>query len=91
MKISPARIGITFGLFLALLHASWAALVALKLAQPVMDFVFWAHFIAPPYHIEPFEMGRAAILIVLVFTSGLVFGSGAAALWILMAGGRYRS
>lgn len=88
MKVNPARIGITFGLFLALVHAAWASLVAASLAQPVMDFVFWAHFIAPPYHMEPFELGRAAILVVLVFVVGMVAGSVGGLLWNLSAADR---
>lgn len=88
MKVNPARIGITLGLFLSFVHTAWAALVAVKLAQPIMDFVFWAHFITPPYHIEHFELGRAAILIVLVFLSGMVSGSVAGTLWNMLAADR---
>ena len=85
MKTNPLRLGVTFGLFLALVHAGWALLVALRWAQPLMDFVFWAHFIAPPFHIEPFEMGRAAILVVLVFVAGWAMGVIGGYLWNRMA------
>jgi hypothetical protein len=34
MKINPAQFGIIVGLFLALYHAFWAALVALAWTQP---------------------------------------------------------
>jgi hypothetical protein len=45
-------------------HLLWSSLVALGLAQPLIDFVFWMHFLKPIYVIEPFSLGRAAILIV---------------------------
>lgn len=88
MTVNPLRVGIIFGLFLALVHAAWAGLVAIGWAQPVMDFIFWAHFITPPYHIEPFETGRAAMLIVLVLAIGTVFGALGGMLWNFLAGQR---
>ena len=81
MIVSPIRIGLVFGLFLALFHACWAALVAAGVAQPLIDFVFWAHFITPPYHIEPFALPRALALLAITFTFGLIFGAGGAWLW----------
>jgi len=74
MKISPVRAGIVFGLFLAFFHAAWAGLVAAGQAQRLIDFIFWAHFIAPPYQIQPFEFARAAILVGVTFLAGLTFG-----------------
>jgi hypothetical protein len=81
MKINPVRLGIIFGLFLALCHAFWAALVALAWAQPLMDFVFWAHFISPPWHIEAFTWARAFILVGFTFLAGLMMGAVAGWLW----------
>ena len=81
MKISPLRIGLVFGLFLLLFHAAWAALVALGWAQPLLDFVFWAHFITPAYHVEPFQLQRAVDLLVFVFIVGMAFGTLAGWLW----------
>lgn len=85
MTVNPARIGIIFGLFLMLVHAGWAALVAVGWAQALMDFVFWAHFITPPYRIEPFDTGRAATLLVLVLVAGMVMGVAGGAIWNLFA------
>jgi hypothetical protein len=81
MKVSPVRAGVIFGLFLAFFHTAWAGLVAAGLAQRLMDFIFWAHFIAPPYHIQPFEIGRASILIVITFLAGLTFGVVGGSFW----------
>ena len=81
MRIDPVRTGLILGLFLALFHAGWALLVALGWAQGLMNFVFWAHFIAPPYRVEPFEGARAAMLMGFVFVVGTIMGWAAALLW----------
>lgn len=88
MRIEPIRTGLAFALFLALFHACWALLVALGLAQQLMDFVFWAHFIMPPYRIEPFEMGRAVLLVGFVSIFGMLLGWLAALFWNGVAGSR---
>jgi len=85
MRIDPVRTGIILGLFLAAFHACWALLVALGWAQGLMNFVFWAHFIAPPYHIEPFEVARAGVLIAFVFAMGAIMGWAGALLWNSLA------
>lgn len=81
MKANPLFVGLVFGLVLALWHACWSALVALGFAQKVLDFVFWAHFISPPFHIEAFDMTRAGILVGITFAAGLVVGAITAWLW----------
>ena len=81
MPINALRLGLIFGLFVAIMHIAWAALVALGWAQHLMDFVFWAHFIAPPLHIEPFAWSRAAILIGAAFVVGTMFGFIGGSLW----------
>jgi len=62
-------------------HLGWAVLVALGWAQPIIDFIFWAHFIKPIYLIEPFEIGRAVILLVLTSAVGFAIGAAFALIW----------
>jgi hypothetical protein len=81
MGTNPIRLGITVGLLLALFHACWAALVALGWAQPLMDFVFWAHFINPPWHIDAFAWQRACILVSFTFAVGWAIGAVGGWLW----------
>ena len=80
MTTNPVRLGVTFGIFLGLAHAGWAALVAFGWAQPLIDFVFRVHFITPPYQIETFTLAKCLILI--VFVSGAGFVSGAIGGWL---------
>jgi hypothetical protein len=81
MPIHPIRLGVVFGLLLALIHAAWVGLIATGFAQPLIDFIFWIHFIAPPFQIQLFEWPRAVILIGVTFASGLMLGALAALVW----------
>jgi len=55
--------------------------VAIGVAQAFMDWIFRLHFIEPPYRMMPFSFGTAALLILLTFTLGYLFGWVLAALW----------
>ena len=81
MRTDPVRLGIICGLLLAIFHAFWALLVALGWAQPLMDFVFWAHFIAAPWHIEPSAWSRAGVLVGFTFLVGIAIGAVGGLLW----------
>lgn len=73
--LNVGKAGIVLGLALGAFHLAWACLVATSWAQPLLDFVFWVHFIKPIYTIEPFELTRAVALV--LFTSGVGFLMGA--------------
>ena len=62
-------------------HLCWLVLVVAGVAQPLIDFIFWLHFIKPVYVVESFEPGRAAILLVVTAVVGFVLGSAFACLW----------
>jgi hypothetical protein len=76
MKVGIGAAAVTGGF-----HFCWAILVAAGWAQPVIDFIFWAHFIKPIYVIEPFELIRAVILIALTAGIGFLIGVAFAAVW----------
>jgi hypothetical protein len=80
-QINVCKAGLAVALVLGGLHLCWSILVALKWAQPVIDFVFWMHFIKPIFVIEPFEISRAAVLVVLTAGIGFVIGSVFALVW----------
>ena len=80
-RIHPNTAGLTVGALLGAWHLTWLVLVAVGLAQPLMDFLFWIHFIKPVYVIEPFEVLRAVLLIVVTSAIGYVTGTVFALLW----------
>jgi hypothetical protein len=79
--INPNKAGLVLGALLGGWHLTWSLLVAAGLAQAVIDFVFWMHFIKPIYVIEPFELARAAILVIVTASIGYVLGSAFGVLW----------
>lgn len=79
--IGITRAGAVLGSVVGGWHLCWSALVAAGVAQTVIDFVFWMHFIKPIYVIEPFEPVRAVILIVVTALFGFVAGSAFAIIW----------
>ena len=81
LMTNPVRVGFVFGLLLALGHTGWSFLVAVGWAQKFIDFVFWVHFIQPPYSVEAFDIARACLLVAITFIVGFVVGTVAGAIW----------
>jgi hypothetical protein len=79
--ISPNKAGVVLGAVLGLYHLSWAILIALGWAQPVIDFVLWLHMIKPFIVVETFNVGRAAGLVVVTAVIGYVLAWVFAKLW----------
>jgi len=79
--ISPNKAGLVLGALLGGWHFVWSLLVAAGLAQSLIDFVFWIHFIKPVYLIEPFAFGQAAILVLATAAIGYVTGLAFVLLW----------
>jgi hypothetical protein len=84
--ISEHKAALVMATLLGGWHLVWSSLVALGLAQPLIDFAFWMHFIKPVYVIEPFNPGRAAILIAVTATVGYSVGYLFALLWNRLGG-----
>jgi hypothetical protein len=79
--LHPKRTAFTLALLLGGLHALWALLVAIGLAQALSDGLFRLHFIQPVFVIEPFQLGLALALVVLTSAVGGLVGWGLAFVW----------
>ncbi len=79
--INPVKAGLAFGAVVALVHASWALIVAVGLAQRLVDFIFWLHFVQPVYIILPFNIVTAVMLVAMTAVCGFVMGCLFAIFW----------
>ena len=79
--IRPVRGGLVSAMLLGGWHLLWAVLVALGLAQPLIDFIFWLHFIKPVYVVGSFDIWIGALLVGLTALFGYGVGWVLAVLW----------
>lgn len=79
--IGANKAGLVVGLLLGGWHFLWSLIVALHVAQPVIDFVFWMHFMRPIVVVEEFSFVRAIVLIVVTSALGYVAGYCFGFLW----------
>ena len=81
MKIHPPKIGLLVGTLMGGFHLGWAILVLLGGAQPLINFIFWAHMIQPIYVIKAFDPVAAVTLLVMTSITGYVVGYSGAIVW----------
>ena len=80
-NINPFKVGLAVGGLTGTFHLLWAALVALGLAQPVIDFICWIHFVKPICVINPFNFSTALILVAVTSIIGYAMGLFLAVAW----------
>lgn len=81
IHISAGKAGLVLAAIFGGWHLCWSALVAIGWAQPVIDFIFWIHFIRPVYVIEPFNVLRAVTLVAVTAAIGFLIGAAFALIW----------
>ena len=74
MEINKNKTGLTFGFLFGFMHLLWGVLVALGLAQVLLDFIFDVHMLNMSIIVMPFDLLRAVGLIIVTFVVGYIFG-----------------
>ena len=69
------KIGTTLGLFFALIHAVWEVLIALGVAQSLMDWKLSMHSLNNTFHVSPFSLGSAIELVIMAYIGGYILGA----------------
>jgi hypothetical protein len=75
------KVGLVLGGVIGGWHVVWALLVVLGWAQPILDFIFWAHMIKPVYLVKGFDPIAAIALIAITSVVGYVLGFIGAVIW----------
>jgi len=78
---NPSKIGLVIPALMGGWHVAWSLLVLIGWAQPILDFIFWAHMIKPVYFAKRFDPMAAVVLIVITSAIGYVFGFPGAVIW----------
>jgi len=72
--INKNRAGLVGGILAAVIHAVWALVVVLGIAQIFLDWIFPLHFLNSVYSITSFSIVSALLLVVMGFVGGYVSG-----------------
>jgi hypothetical protein len=78
---NPNKVGIVFGALIGGWHLCWSLLVLLGWAQPIIDFIFWAHMIQPVYVVKSFNLAATVTLIAITALIGYMFGFVGGIVW----------
>ena len=79
--LGPQKSGFVLGSLVGGWHLLWVIIVALGWGQPLIDFIFWMHFLRPVFVVEPFAISRALVLIVVTSAIGYFVGLIGAVFW----------
>ncbi len=75
-KLNKNHIGLTVGIFFAIIHAVWALIIAItpSSVQKFLDLIFPMHFLNNVYSVTSFNISYAVLLIIFAFVGGYICG-----------------
>jgi hypothetical protein len=79
--LNPSKTALVCAVFAGSVHALWALLVALKLAQPFTDFLLWSHMLALAYVVKPFDPAAALASVAITAFIGYLIGYFFSKIW----------
>jgi len=79
--VNQNKVGLVFAFMLGGIHVVWSLLVLLGWAQPLYNFILWAHMVHLSFVIGPFEAKAALTVIVIAAVLGYIIGWIAAWVW----------
>jgi hypothetical protein len=79
--INPGKTGLALAAFFGLWHFAWSICVAAGVAQSLINFVFWLHFLNSPFTVATFHLSTAVLLILVTSMFGFFIGFVFALLW----------
>lgn len=74
MKLNAHVTGLTVGSFFGLWHLLWSLLVAVGVAQAMLDMMFNLHFFDNPLVVNEFAITKALMLVVMTSVCGYIAG-----------------
>ena len=85
-NLQPHKVGLAFGILVALLHVMWSLFVWLGFAGPFIKFVYGLHMLEMPMTVLPFSFVTAIELILLAGVVWYVVGQVFARIWNFVQG-----
>ncbi len=84
--LNKNRVGLAFGVFLAIVHAVWALLIAVVPVQfqKFLNWLFLVHALEPYWMLTQFVFLNAVLLVAVTFVFGYIFGYLFAAIFDMM-------
>lgn len=82
-NVNAHKVGLVFGGLFGIMHAMWALMVLVGVAQGFMDWIFALHFLNFQYNVDPFSWVNAIALVIITSLIGYIMGCVFGWLWNL--------
>ncbi len=79
--LNKNHVGLTLGAFFAFFHLVWLVLVVMGVAKKLLDWVLSLHQMTWSYTVNPFDLGKGIMLLIITFIAGYILGWVLAAIW----------